>query len=471
MPRILANLLRPLNRRDGAVLVWFAVTAIPLLLAVGVAIDIARAYTVKLRLGAAIDDAGLAVATTLDPNINAQNRLNKYFYGNFASGQIGTPTAVSMVNDATVTNAIDVTGTATVPTTFMALAGFNSITVQATAQIVRRAPNIDFYLLLDSSPSMGIAATLNDQSTMIANTPSQCDAAPAGNSKCGCAFACHETNPAAETHCNASNCTQPGTGNPNGEDNYALAQSLGVKLRIDLVRQAAQDLTTTATNTATQNHATYRMALYTFDVNFNTIQTLTSNLNTVSTSAGNIQQLVVCSNNVLVCGSTSLGDSDKDTNVDKAFSQINTTMPSPGNGSNIAGDKPQEVLFLVTDGVEDEDTSFSTQLPAAPNPYGSTSGTYGNLSGSRQESVINAADCTTIKNRGIRIAVLYTEYLPIPNNNWYNNHVKSYQPSIALALQACASPGLYFMVQTGGDISGALSTLFEQAVQSAYLAQ
>jgi Flp pilus assembly protein TadG len=197
-----------MRSRDGAVLVWFGVTAIPLLLAVGVGIDIGRAYAVKVRLGAAVDDAGLAVATTLDPTIDPNTRLSKYFYGNFASTQIGTATAVSYVNDATVTNAIDVTGTATVPTTFMALAGFNSITVQATAQIIRKAPNIDFYLLLDSSPSMGIAATQAAINTLISNTQSQCDAPPAGNSKCGCAFACHETNPAGEQHCNASNCTQ-----------------------------------------------------------------------------------------------------------------------------------------------------------------------------------------------------------------------------------------------------------------------
>ena len=29
-------------------------------------------------------------------------------------------------------------------------------------------------------------------------------------------------------------------------------------------------------------------------------------------------------------------------------------MPNPGKGTNVAGDTPQEVLFIVTDGVEDE---------------------------------------------------------------------------------------------------------------------
>lgn len=100
-------------------IVWAAVTATVLLLATGLAIDIARAYAVKVRLGAAVDDAALAVATTLNPSINATTRLNTYFYGNFASNQIGTPTSVTMVSDPIIANAIDVTGTATVPTTFM----------------------------------------------------------------------------------------------------------------------------------------------------------------------------------------------------------------------------------------------------------------------------------------------------------------------------------------------------------------
>ena len=426
-------------------IVWAAVTATVLLLATGLAIDIARAYAVKVRLGAAVDDAALAVATTLNPSINATTRLNTYFYGNFASNQIGTPTSVTMVSDPIIANAIDVTGTATVPTTFMQLAGYGAITVQAKTQVLRRAPNIDFYLMLDSSPSMGIAATQSDINKMVTNTQSQCDSPPAGGSSCGCAFACHETNPSGESHCNNNNCNQSGTGNPGGEDNYTLARNLGVTLRIDLLRTAAQNLTTTASSTATQNHAKYRMAVYTFDVNFNTIQTLTNNLSSVSTNSGNIQQLTVYQNNWLTSTNK---NSDADTNFDNAFTSINNTMPAPGNGSNVAGDTPQEVLFLVTDGVEDE-----------------------TVGGSRQQSLINVAKCTTIKNRGIRIAVLYTEYLPLPTNNWYNTYISPFQSNIGSTLQSCASPGLYFMVLTGGDISGALSTLFQEAVESAYLAQ
>ena len=85
-------------------LIWFALSAIPLIIAVGMGIDVARAYAVKVRLGAALDDAGLAVATTLDPTINTTTRLNKYFYGNFAANQIGTATTVSMANNSSSTS-------------------------------------------------------------------------------------------------------------------------------------------------------------------------------------------------------------------------------------------------------------------------------------------------------------------------------------------------------------------------------
>ena len=79
--------------------------------------------------------------------------------------------------------------------------------------------------------------------------------------------------------------------------------------------------------------------------------------------------------------------------------------------------------------------------------------------------------CTTIKNRGILIAVLYLEYLPLPTNTWYNNHVSKYQPAIATNLQNCATPGLYSEVLTGGDISAALSKLFINAVDSVFLSK
>ena len=81
--------------------------------------------------------------------------------------------------------------------------------------------------------------------------------------------------------------------------------------------------------------------------------------------------------------------------------------------------------------------------------------------------------CTAIKNRGIKIAVLYTTYLALPTNSWYNTwiapfNVGPYGPSpnseIASDMQNCASPGFYFEVSPTQGISDAMNKLFQKAV-------
>jgi hypothetical protein len=126
------------------------------------------------------------------------------------------------------------------------------------------------------------------------------------------------------------------------------------------------------------------------------------------------------------------------------MSGINTTMPNPGSG--MAGQSPEEVLFIVSDGVDDS-----------------------NVSGSRNQALFNTSMCTTVKNRGIRIAVLYTTYLPLPTNSWYNSYIAPFQPQIAGNMQNCASPGLFFQVSTDQDITAAMAALFQQAVATARL--
>ena len=106
-------------------------------------------------------------------------------------------------------------------------------------------------------------------------------------------------------------------------------------------------------------------------------------------------------------------DQDGDTDFDNALRDVNTLMPDPGQGTRAAGDKPQEVLFIVTDGVEDEVAN-----------------------GTRLEQQINARRrpehfCDDIKARGIQIAVLYTAFLrcrAIPGTRAYRA-----DPAAALA--------------------------------------
>src|SRR5262249_52692961 len=151
-------------------------------------------------------------------------------------------------------------------------------------------------------PSMAIAATSAGIQTMVNNTSHQG----------GCAFACHQSNAVAD---NLQNKNPQGVVD-NTIDNYQLARNLGLTTRIQLVASAASQLTTTATNAAAQNQATYRMAVYTFaNAGTQTVATLTSNLSSIATAAQNIDVMLVYKNNWLT---STNNNSDADTDFGQA---------------------------------------------------------------------------------------------------------------------------------------------------------
>jgi Flp pilus assembly protein TadG len=422
--RFFAGLVRDKN---GSMFVFLAISMLALAAATGVGVDFARGLNFKSDLQGAVDAAAISGASMYfnagyasEVTTAANNYMTKAIAALPTNNGVSSTVTLSQTAPWTVT----VTASATINSTFNTLLEA-TIPVQVTATANGPSnPNINFYMMLDDSPSMAIAATQSGINTMVANTSSQS----------GCAFGCHEQNPSADN-----------LGNPGGEDNYALAQSLGVTLRMNNLQAATTSLMSTAQTTAQSNSAIYGVAIYTFDYGFNTIQPLTTSMSTAKTASNNIALLEVWDNNCLTQACTS---GDTDTNYDGAFSDINSIMPNPGNGTNSTGDTPQEVLFLVTDGVEDE-----------------------LVNGSRVQSLMNTSMCNTIKNRGIRIAVLYTTYYPLPTNSWYNTYISPFQPNISSTMQSCASPGLFFEVETGGDITSAMAALFQSAVQSAYISR
>jgi hypothetical protein len=212
---------------------------------------------------------------------------------------------------------------------------------------------------------------------------------------------------------------------------------------------------TTAAQTETYPNQ-FRMAIYDFGVTadsaaITTIFPLGTSLTSAQAAAANIDVMTVNGQN---------DQNDQDSDFDTLLTQMNSAISSPGPGTSAA---PQKYLFFVSDGVADESNSSCL--------YTMTNSTWGNLSPRCQEP-INTALCTTIKNRGIKIAILYTDYLAVPANSWYVSHVEPYQSSIGTALQACASPGLFY--DAGLDASNLgqdLAALFAAVTQSGHLTQ
>jgi len=227
----------------------------------------------KSKLDAVADAAALsavdhnAISGTADAAKTTATTVFNAEAINLKNVTIGTVTVT--VTDANGGRTAVVSYTATKTNTFMGALGIPNTAISGTATAqAGLSVNINFYLLLDNSPSMNIAATSSGIQTMVNNTSAQG----------GCAFACHESNPSADN-----------LGNPNGEDNYTLAQKLGVVTRMQNLATATQSLMTTASATEGTNTSQYQMAIYTFaNSGLSTIQALTSNLTAAKTAAGDV---------------------------------------------------------------------------------------------------------------------------------------------------------------------------------------
>src|SRR5258705_7597482 len=133
-----------------------------LLVVTGLAVDSGRAYVVKAQLTKAVDGAALGAARNLNEG-DPRGEATRIFKANFPAGYLDTssvtdptsdPNFFSMRTDtATGVNTVTVNATAVLPTTFMKLGNFNSVTVTASGEATRRM--VDLSLVLDVSSSIG----------------------------------------------------------------------------------------------------------------------------------------------------------------------------------------------------------------------------------------------------------------------------------------------------------------------------
>jgi Flp pilus assembly protein TadG len=412
--------------RSGNIAVIFAFSLLPIISFIGAAVDYSSATRIRTQLEAAQDSAVLlAVSKSEATRTAAQAQADAIQFFNGLISSYGITASLNLtVSESGGNRTATSSFSSAVTTNFLRIMGFPTMTVsnRSTATVALPA-YLDFYLLLDNSPSMGVAATTSDIATMVSNTPDQC------------AFACHDLS--------------------NSNNYYNLARHLGVTMRIDVVRQAVQQLTSTATSlSAVANQ--FRMAVYTFgsscsSLGLTTISNLNSNMSSVQTAASAIDLMTIPYQNY---------NNDQCTDFDGVLAAMNTTIPAPGPGTS---SQPQKWLFYVSDGVADANYPSSCSRPTT---------------GGRCQEPLTVAQCTTMKNRGVQIAVLYTTYLALPTNNWYNTWIAPfnagpYGPSvnsqIAANMQSCASPGFYFEVSPTDGISDAMDALFRRAVARARL--
>ncbi len=155
--RVLSVLLYTLGKllpdRRGAVAAFVAVGIVPLVGFVGLATDAGRGYMVKSKLHQALDSAGLAGGRAM-LELDRDDDIVQFFEANFPVGYMGSDVTGPTIDADESEGLLTLTATATVPTSFMQVLGFEDITVSARTVVHRAVRGMELALIMDNTGSM-----------------------------------------------------------------------------------------------------------------------------------------------------------------------------------------------------------------------------------------------------------------------------------------------------------------------------
>lgn len=529
--RVLIRLIRHFGSdRRGNIAVVFALACLPLVTAVGCAIDYSRATQMRSKLQAAADAAsvgsvaqkspGFVAAATMTsdgPIAAGMSDASNIFDANM-QGVTGytlnyrTPTVTK--TGTTVTSIVNFS--ASIPTVFMGVIGKSSLTMSGTSKSSASLPlYLDFYLTLDVSGSMGLPSTPAEAQRMQALNPDNYKQYPTG-----CTLACHFspqksacTDSGTQRYPTNNYCmgyaysrvspsalsklinmsstwsvpkpvpglpnsmvsglpgslnTDPTWGLPAVSSCAAAGTDACIQLRLDAVGYAVNQLFITA-NADEKVTNQFRIGLYPFITElYSSYFPLTSSINGSPTNSSTINYAAA---NLAILLDTNMNANlgSGGTHIDNALQTLNGLITSVGDGSTATKTLPY--VFLVTDGAQDP------QSKGVPN---------GSWSGSNHATVLNDVNnvsypnaCADLKKRGIKISVLYIPYVPInPVNASFANDEDDYAnnniASIPDSLKGCASPpdaagSYYYVANTPQDITDSLNAMFNHALTVAHI--
>ena len=150
--RVLGTLRSAVRQSGGNVTMMFAIAAVPLLLAAGSAIDYVRSARAQTELQSAADGAALAIATASTTVHSEQKQIGvSYFDANFKDTEMaGVQPKIAIAGGV-----ITVSVSYKYPTSFMALAGIDTIDIGASSEVTNgNDSNAEVAMVLDYSLSM-----------------------------------------------------------------------------------------------------------------------------------------------------------------------------------------------------------------------------------------------------------------------------------------------------------------------------
>jgi len=476
------------NKR-GNVAIITALSALPLIAAVGCVIDYTTASLVKTKLQAAADAAALAtvsvnssvVSTAKGMSGNGNVSGGSTFATNFFNANLNaspanvgytnlTPTATVALSGTKMTATVSFT--AKVPTYFMGVMGFSNTNISGSSTASYTMPTyINFYLMLDVSGSMSFPSTQAEQSRLMAVNPDNLLGSPGYPQ--GCQFACHfsaqgacgqtgnpvhqgpipavgqPSNPSPGGYCQGFLISRLGTTPTSfgsGTNNVTNGNSVNwngtpvascptsgttscIQLRADAVGYAVTTLLSTA-SASEQVTNQYQVGLFPF------IQYLygCTSITPCSASSAYVPLTTNLTGSTITNAAANLAsllDTGANSNLGSGGTHFENALASMNSaissvGTGAGSNNALPYVFIITDGSEDYQTQWGGGW-GSQNWSSTTAVPYQNSSAVIPPNSVTTTDyCTNIKNRGITIAILYVPYQPIADPSTIFNDEDGY---------------------------------------------
>lgn len=447
MIAIVCHIANFLNGRNGNVATLFALMALPMIGTIGLAVDFGQILSARNKAQVAADAAVLQAGGVAHDLIRSSDGSASAISAASEEGkrrgmllfeanamQLGIPGASATVSvekhGQTLSSRVQFSVESS--NSIAKMFGFDRFRAAGTSVSSQTLPIYsDVHIAVDVSQSMGIAAS---QGEMLRLFNARVKLKNGNTQQTSCVFGCHalESNDHAESYSD-------------------VAARLGIRLRIDVLRDATRKLVETA-RLESRSDPIYRIALYAMGMNpaynkgdLNTLHALSVDFTSLSQAAGNISL------------GLSTGNGASDSYQNETVAKLDKSLLASGNGSSRV--EAKKYVIIITDGVRDVQ-----------------SGTGCLQTGNRCVSALEQTACSAMKNKGITVGVLYTTYLPprpFIGTDWYTIQVLNtgVAAKVQPALKDCASPGWFYEASDADAIDKALERMFRQTRAEPMLTQ
>jgi Flp pilus assembly protein TadG len=421
--------------KRGGVAIVFAFALMPMMALIGFVIDYARVSSFRAELATAADAAVTSAVAAKVAEADEKVVIERAMRGQLTSAQNAKLLSVDVTSARTeLGRNITLKYKGENKNVISSLIGIEKLAFENTVTALAADPAFsDITFVLDKSSSMLLAASEADRVKMESLT--------------GCAFACHKEDIYDPVRKKNISRTQ-------------FAADKGVRLRQDVMKDAVFGILTGLK--AEQDKLTYNTHLprYTttiteFGNDWKLTQANSNDLsNPATTSKISTPDLIAAANAVKTIDGGAWEWTNatwpklvKDDGSDRtefnvigvwdSLKGVSTLSSLQSSGDGLSPESRKKFMVFVTDGVVDVRNKSR-----------------------RIHETFDPALCQPVKTRGVKVIVLYTRYLPLPSNGYYNANIAPWHSTIETKLKSCASPDMFVTADNEAEMNLAFKRIF-----------